>query len=330
MGILGAAGIAATFMRGIQGSEAVRVCAIASRDGDKARAFAQTHGIEHAYGSYEELLRDPHIAAVYNPLPNSLHAQWTIAALQAGKHVLCEKPLALTPEEAERMFAAARSAGRVLVEGYPYRYQPIMQRLQALIVQGEIGRVQMIQAYFGFIMANATNIRLSTAMGGGSLGDAGSYPLSLVRMVAARRPRSVTAAATWTGTGVDNSVVAQFEFDQGLLAQVACSFGTAPSRHALIAGSGGIIETNFLNHPPADQPASLLLRRGTSWETANTYETVTAPAVNGFRAEADAFAGRISDGASDWNGTSPEESLDIAYMIAATQRSMASGRREAV
>ncbi|MFO1468195.1 MAG: Gfo/Idh/MocA family oxidoreductase [Steroidobacteraceae bacterium] len=330
MGILGTARIAATFTRAVATSDQVRIVAIASRDAGKARRFAQEHGIGQVFDSYEAMLRSTDIDAIYNPLPNTLHARWSIAALQSGKHVLCEKPLAMSVTEARDMFEAARGAGRVLVEGYPYRYQPICRRLQELLARGAIGPVRMIQAWFGFTMQDAGNIRLQSSLGGGSLLDAGSYPLSLVRMIAGRAPRQVAASATWTQGGVDQAVMAQFEFDEDLMAQVACSFGTAPSRHALIAGAGGIIETTFVNHPPMERPASLLLREGIGWEAAQRYEVVEAPAVNGFLAEADAFARRVREGAQGWSGTSPEESIDIARMIAAIQRSVASGQRDAV
>jgi len=330
LGILGAAGIAGKFAQGAASSHRVRIVAVASRELAKARRFAAEHGIGKALGSYEALLDLPDVDAIYNPLPNALHAPWTLRALRAGKHVLCEKPLALSVDEARAMFEAAKASGRVLLEGYPYRYQPITLRLQDLLEQGAIGQVEYVQAAFGFTMSDASNIRLDGPLGGGALFDAGSYPISLVRMIAKSCPQKAQALGSWISAGVDRTITAQFEFADGMRAQVACSFGTAPHRHALIAGSDGIIETTFINHPPLDRPATLLLRRGTSWETANQYQTIEAQPMNGFHAEMEAFSELVTKGPDAWRGTTASESIDGARMMDAVRRSAVSGCMEEV
>src|SRR5208282_5636379 len=179
----------------------------------------------------------PAIHAIYIPLPNNLHAKWSIRAVQAGKHVLCEKPLATCTADAEAVFAAARRHNVYLVEGYPYRAQPQTLKLRELLARGEIGQIQIIQASFGFPLGDdAANIRLDPELGGGALMDAGSYPASLVRMITGERPARVHAIARWGKSGVDRTMVGSMEFANGVLAQITCSFATARHRHAIIIG----------------------------------------------------------------------------------------------
>jgi len=320
VGILSTAKIARQFVLGVRASRKIKIVCVASRDRDRARRFAQEFEIDRCVGSYDDLLADPQVDAIYNPLPNSLHAHWSIRALQAGKHVLCEKPLAATADEARKMMQVAHDCGLHLAEGYPYRSQPLTLRLQQLLRAGEIGKLKFIQASFGFMMADEANIRLNPTLAGGSLGDAGCYPVSLVRMLAGMRPIRV---ATWTATGVDQSIVANLEFESGLLAQVSSSFGTAHHRVARIIGDAGIIETNYLNTPPAGQPASLLLKRGTGWDAAT--QIIEAPAINGFLAEAESFSDLIEAGPAHWSGASSEESVDIMRTLDAILSSAKSG-----
>jgi len=237
--------------------------------------------------------------------------------------VLCEKPLSATADEARRMLQVARECSVHLVEAYPYRSQPLTLRLKALLCAGEIGDLQLIQASFGFMMSDQANIRLSPALAGGSLGDAGCYPVSLVRMLSGARPTRVQALATWTTSGVDQSIIANLEFSSGLLAQISCSFGTAHHRHARIVGNLGIIETGYSNTPPAGRPASLLLKRGTGWDAVE--QIIEAPAVNGFLAEAESFCDLIDAGPAHWTGASNEESLDIMLTLDAILSSAKSG-----
>src|SRR6201994_3288177 len=219
VGVLGAANIARHFISGVKPSTTVVVAAVASRSADKAEKFARENGVPRFHSAYEALLADPQIDAIYNPLPNSLHAEWSIRACEAGKHVLCEKPLCVSPSDAEAMFAASRKHKVRLAEGYPYRAQQQTIRMLDFVAAGVIGRVRLIQASFGFKLAAGPNIRISAELGGGSLMDAGTYPVSLVRMVARERPVRVHAVAQFQD-GVDRAVAATIEFKSGLLAQV--------------------------------------------------------------------------------------------------------------
>jgi predicted dehydrogenase len=324
LGILSTAKIARQFVSGVRPSAAVTVAAVASRDPAKAEQFAREMGVPRHYGAYEELLADPLIDAIYNPLPNSLHAKWSMRAATAHKHVLCEKPLAVTAAEARAMFEVAGRNGVYLVEGYPYRAQPQTLKLKELLDAGVLGPVQMLQASFGFIMSAATNIRLNPALGGGALMDGGVYPVSLARMVAKERPSRVTACAQWTNTGVDRTLVGTIEFPGGLLAQIAGSFATHVHRQALLAGPEGVLQTTFVNNPSTANPPILHLRRGGNVDSP--VEVLEVPTTNGFLAEAESFAQLVHGGWSQWSGATPEESVDIMLTLEALLQSARSGK----
>ncbi len=324
IGVLGAANIARAFCAGVAPSTLVKVTAIASRDAGKAERFAREVGVARFPPSYEAMLADPAIDAIYNPLPNSMHAAWSIRAAEAGKHVLCEKPLSASGEEARAMFAAADKHGVKLVEAYPYRSQPQTMKLRELVESGAIGRVQLVRASFGINIADPANIRWDAALAGGALMDAGSYPVSLVRLVAGARPTRVHATARWADSKVDRTLVATLEFKSGLLAQISCSFATGYHRHALIAGENGSIETTYLNHPPMGGPPILQVWRGARSDNA-AFEIVTTAAGNGFLAEAESFQRLVAHGPAQWNGATPAESIDIMFTLEAMLRSARTG-----
>ena len=324
IGILSTANIALKFVKGVSPSKKVAVSAVASRDAAKAEHFAAQMGIPRHLGSYEALLADPEIDAIYNPLPNGLHAEWSIRALEAGKHVLCEKPLAVTATEARAMFDTARRLGLHVVEAYPFRAQPQTLKLRELLNEGAIGKPRLIQASFGFTLKDGPNVRLESTLGGGSLMDVGSYTVSLARMIAKERPKRVNALAEWTDAGIDRTLVATLEFTDGLLVQTSSSFATALHRQALIVGTDGAIQTTFFNHPSPAAPAILQLKRGKGPEAI--WETLSVPAMNGFLAEAESFEQLIRQGAEHWNGATPTESIDIILTIEALLQSARSGR----
>jgi len=323
IGVLGAAKIARMFVSGVAPSSSVVVSAVASRAADKAEQFARESGVPRFHDSYEALLADPEIDAIYNPLPNSLHAEWSIRACEAGKHVLCEKPLCTSGDEARAMFAAARNNRVQLVEGYPYRAQPQTITLLEMIHAGAIGTLQLIQSTFGFSLAAGPNIRTNAELAGGSLMDAGTYPVSLICMATKQRPARVSAVAHWAH-GVDIALAATLEFKTGLLAQVTSSFSTSLHRFALIAGTDGVIQTSFLNHPPLQRPAEFLVKRGVGAE--KEFERVESPAMNGFRAEAESFARLVRGSGPGWEGPSPQESIDIALTLEAILHSARANR----
>jgi len=322
IGILGAANIARLFVRGVRASANVSVEALASRDIARAEAFAAETGVPRVHATYEALLADAAIDAVYNPLPNSLHAEWTIRAADAGKHVLCEKPLAMSATEAKAIFEAARRNNVYVAEGYPYRAQPQTIKLRELVRAKAVGRLQLVHASFGFPLADAANIRMNPALGGGSLMDAGSYPISLVRMIAAERPLRVHAMARMADSSVDRTVVASLEYASGLLATISCSFATARHRYATLIGETGIIETTYYNDTSAAMPPIIHIRRGVGYDAPR--ESIESAATGGFFAEAEAFRDLVREGWPRWPGATPEESIDIMLTIDAIAASIRS------
>jgi predicted dehydrogenase len=316
---MGTANIARAFALGTSKSTRVRILDVASRDLIKANEFAKDFQIVRSFGSYEELLKDPEIDAIYLPLPNSLHAEWAIRSAQARKHVLCEKPLAISLAEAKAMFRAADQSGVILREAYPYLAQPQTIQTRDLIDRGTIGRLQLIRASFGLAFSDRSNIRLNPSLGGGSLLDAGSYPVSLIRILAKDRPKRVQAIARWSDDALDRTLVATIDFEGGLLAQISCSLATGFHRHALIVGDDGAIEIDYTNHAGTDSHPVIKLRRGLGFRTP--YEIIETRGTDGFLAEADSFEQLVSKGQSFWSGATPDESLDIAATLDAIAQS---------
>jgi predicted dehydrogenase len=325
IGIIGAANIARQFTAAVKATDAVKVTAVASRSLDTARAFAADCGIATPYGSYEALLDDKRIEAVYIPLPNHLHAEWAIKAAGRGKHVLCEKPLCMGRAQAHAMFATAKEHGVMLLEAYPYWFQPQTREMLKLLHGGAVGTVRTMSASFGFtIMKPEGNIRMNPDAGGGALYDAGSYPVSLIRMVMGEAPLRVTATPVWSGTGVDISMMATLEYADLRFAQMSCAMNVANHRRAVIMGTAGTIETEYLNHPTADVPSQLRVRRG----IANTvpFEEVPAAIGNGFRFEAEAFADVVRRRDVAAIERAAQASIDIAATLEAIARSARTGQ----
>ena len=313
LGILSTAHIARAFVAGVATAPGVAVVAVASRDPARAAAFAAAHAIPRAVG-YDALLADDDLDAIYNPLPNALHAPWTIAALRAGKHVLCEKPLALGLAEAEAMFAAADAHGRVLLEAFPYHFQPQTLEIERRIRAGELGDIALVTAMFGFTMADPSNVRLDAALGGGALLDAGCYPVSLARQVFGARPAEVHAIARLAG-GVDRTLAATLVYPGGGIAQVSCSFATAVHRRAIIAGSAGVIETDYHNHTAREAAPTFRLRRGADWQAPA--EQIAVPRADGFACEVAAFARFVAGDDPAELAARRQASLDNAWTLAA-------------
>jgi predicted dehydrogenase len=332
LGILGCANIARQFVRDVTPSRAVRIEAVASRDAAKAAAFASEFGIARAHGSYEALLADAALDAVYIPLPNSLHAEWAVRAAQRGRHVLCEKPLAMNLGEARAMFDAARQHGVMLLEAYPWWFQPQTASLLRLLHGGAIGSVRLVQSSFGFSLRDpaGTNIRSIAALGGGALLDAGSYCLSFIRLVMGRAPVRVHASARRGPTGVDIATAATLHFDDGAVAQLSCGMDGALHRHGLVVGSDGVLTTEFLNHTHAGraahpwgyQPSLLRVRRGSG---NGPFETIASPSGSGFRFAAEAFAAVAAAQDVAAIDRAAQASLDIAATLDAIAASARSG-----
>ena len=325
IGILGCASIARQFTAAVAPGKWGRIKAVASRNAETAAAFAAACGIARHHGSYEALLTDPGIDTIYIPLPNTMHAEWAIKAARHGKHVLCEKPLATSRADAVAMFAAAREAGVMLLEAYPYWFQPQTRDMLNLLHDGAIGEVRLMQASFGFALQNPEgNIRMNPHLGGGALLDAGSYPLSLIRLVMGCAPARVTAHARAAATGVDIGMMATLEYADGRYAQMSCAMDVANHRRATIMGTQGTIETEYINHPSVEVPSQLRIRRG----VANTipFEEIRSAPGSGFAYCVEAFARVVAAGDSGAIERAAAASLDIAATLEAIARSARSAR----
>jgi predicted dehydrogenase len=234
IGILGAARIAPMAL--IDPAKAVPevvVAAVAARDRGRARDFASKYGIQRVHDSYESLVGDPELDAIYNPLPNNLHCDWSIRALQAGKHVLCEKPLASNAAEAEKMVIAAAGSGRTLVEAFHYRYHPLARRMKEIVDGGELGTIRHIETHMCIPLIRRGDIRYRFDLAGGATMDVGCYAISLIRFLAGAEPEVVSAEARLSSPNVDRWMAADFRFADGRTARMTCAlFSTALVRVA--------------------------------------------------------------------------------------------------
>jgi predicted dehydrogenase len=224
IGILGAARIAPmALIRPARQVPEAAVAAVAARDPQRAQAFAAKQSIARVLPSYAALIADPDIDAIYNPLPNSLHCEWTVRALQAGKHVLCEKPFASNAGEAERMAAAAHQTGCVLMEAFHWRYHPLAARMRAILDSGELGTIRHIESHFWIPILRRSDIRFQLALSGGATMDTGCYTISIVRFLAGAEPEVVQAEARLSSPGVDRTMRASFRFADGRTGAISCS-----------------------------------------------------------------------------------------------------------
>jgi D-xylose 1-dehydrogenase (NADP+, D-xylono-1,5-lactone-forming) len=244
-GILSTARINDLFIAGARESSAIEIVAVASRERERVEAYAHERGIERAHAGYEELLADPQVDVVYISLPNSMHVDWTIRALEAGKHVLCEKPLSRRAADVERAFAVAEREGRILMEAFMYRHHPQTARLLDLIEQGAVGRVRLVRGAFSFNAPDTTNIRLSAALDGGALMDVGCYCVSGARLIAGE-PERVSAEQVLGGDGVDVVFAGTMRFADDVLAHFDCGLALASRDELEVVGDDGSL---FLDDP---------------------------------------------------------------------------------
>jgi xylose dehydrogenase (NAD/NADP) len=261
-GVLSTANIGRAAMNSaIQASTNGELVAVASRDAASAAEFAKTHGIPTAHGNYEALIDDERVDALYIPLPNSMHLEWTLRALEAGKHVLCEKPLGLTATECRDMQACADDNGVLLMEAFMYRFHPRIDRLLELIATGELGELRSIQAAFTFRLTQPDNIRLDPELGGGALLDVGCYCVNVSRTLAGAEPVEVQARARWTDRGVDDELNGTLFFEDGLVAQISCSLAQERRETVEVAGTDAWVRlpSSFL---PGTEPVDIELYRG--------------------------------------------------------------------
>ena len=222
-GILGAARIAPdALIKAAHNVPEAEVVAVAARDPKRAREFAATHKIPRVLATYDDLVKDPELDVIYNPLPNSLHCEWTIAALRAGKHVLCEKPLSSNAAEAERMSKAADESGKILGEAFHYRYHPLADRVRALISDGTLGRLVRVEGNFS-VPIPETNIRFDWSLAGGATMDLGCYPLHMIRYFSGLTPRVISAKAETGPKNIDIAMEVDLELADGVTARMTCA-----------------------------------------------------------------------------------------------------------
>lgn len=276
-GILSTGNIARQFAAGVNGSRQSALAAVASRDHAKAQSFASEYRIPCAYGSYEALLADPTVDAVYVALPNTMHHEWTLKALRAGKHVLCEKPFATNPAQAEEMFDVAAQTGRLLMEAFMYRCHPLTHAVLKSIQSGEIGQVRLIRTSFCYRTNRIQgNIRFMPELAGGAIMDIGCYCISLARLIAGQEPSAIQATAHIHESGVDDLTAGTLRFPNGVIATFTCGMQVQASNAAYICGSEGYIEIPVPWKPPARQ-AAYAIHRATPPRQDNPNKPATTP-----------------------------------------------------
>jgi predicted dehydrogenase len=275
-------------------AERCEVVAIASRNGDRAAETAAELGIPRAHEGYEALLADPDVDAVYVPLPNSEHAEWTIAAARAGKHVLCEKPLAMTAAKAEEMVRACATEGVLLMEAFMYRLHPSWESVRELLASGRIGRLRAVQSWFSYFNDDPRNIRNVPELGGGALYDIGCYCINLSRMLFGAEPGAIEASVTRDETGTDVLTSAILAFDAGV-ATFTCSTRAEPDQRVHIYGTEGRISIGIPFNIPPDRPTEIVVTAGGDPPVSPDSETLTFATANQYTIQAERFADAVLD-----------------------------------
>jgi D-xylose 1-dehydrogenase (NADP+, D-xylono-1,5-lactone-forming) len=289
-GILGTARINRRLIPAFKTSRRGKLVAVASRDLARATAHARDHDIPRAIEGYQSLLDDPSIDAVYIPLPNTDHVPWTLKAIAAGKHVLCEKPLALDPVDVDRISAAAAAANVIVEEGFMYRHEPLTARVVSLINAGAIGAVRAIVSGFTFLLDTHSNIRLDSRLGGGALWDVGCYPVTYTQLITGHEPTVAFGIAHWTPSGVDDEFMGMLRFDEGLTANVYASFRAGHRTWLELLGTEGALT---VPNPFRPGPLETL-----ELERSGTIERIDVPgSALIFAREVEDFEARILDGA---------------------------------
>jgi xylose dehydrogenase (NAD/NADP) len=293
-GLLSTARINRAIIEGAAESDEVEVVAVASRDPGRAEAYAREHGIPTAHGSYEALLADPTVDAVYISLPNGLHCEWSIRSLEAGKHVLCEKPMSSDPAAVAAVFDVAEAHGLLCMEAFMWRHHPQTRRLEELVAGGAIGELRVIRSDFGFTLDPLSgDVRLASDLDGGALADLGCYCVSATRLIGGE-PESVVARQVLAPSGVDLRIGGTLALGGGVLAELYCGFDL-PRRHALeVVGSDGSI---LVEDPWHCLRVGLRMTRGGELElieveTANSYRLELENLSRAIRGEEDPLLGR--------------------------------------
>jgi predicted dehydrogenase len=277
----------------MQEGKYIQVTAIASRNLEKAKVAATQLGIPKAYGSYEELLADPDIDAIYNPLPNHLHVPWSIKALEAGKHVLCEKPIAMTYVEAQRLADAAKRYPHLKVmEAFMYRFHPQWQQARQMVIDGRIGELRTIQSFFSYYLVDPNNIRNIAEVGGGGMLDIGCYTVSLARFIFDAEPERVCAILEYDPRlNTDRLASAIMDFGRGT-STFTCSTQLEPYQRVNIFGTTGRIEIEIPFNAPPDQPCKIWYQHG------NEIEEILFDICNQYTIQGDLFSQAVLNNTS--------------------------------
>jgi D-xylose 1-dehydrogenase (NADP+, D-xylono-1,5-lactone-forming) len=317
-GIISTARINRLFLGGARQSAQVRMLGVASRAQEAADRYARENEIERAYGSYEALLADPEIEAVYISLPNALHVDWSVRALQAGKHVLCEKPLSRHPSEVERAFAVADQHGRLLMEAFMFRHNPQTARVRQMVADGAVGRLRLIRAAFSFATDDPANVRLLASLEGGGLMDVGCYCISAIRLLAGE-PERVYAEQALGGDGVDVALAATLRLPADVLAHFDCGLALAPRDQLEVVGDAGSL---YLSDPWHCRAPRI------EWQHDGELDVIEPAPVNSYMLEAENFSAAIRGEAEPLLGR--EDALGQARVIEALYRAAAAGETVAL
>jgi predicted dehydrogenase len=296
-GVMGCAAIATEkVIPAMQRSERCDLVAIASREPGRAAATAERLGIPDHHGSYDDLLADPGVEAVYIPLPNHLHAEWTLRAAAAGKHVLCEKPLALTAVEAAEMVEGCRAAGVLLMEAFMYRLHPMWRRVKELVTAGTIGELEAVQVFFSYRNVDPANIRNIPEYGGGALMDIGCYAINVARWMFDGEPTDVSAAVRRDpsfGTDILTSAVLDFG---GRQATFTCSTQIESDQRVHLVGTSGRLLVEIPFNIPPDRPTRIVHAAGGDPPVAPGLDVIEIPTADPYGAQCDAFSAAVRDG----------------------------------
>jgi predicted dehydrogenase len=296
-GLLSTANINEALIGPIRQAARSELRGVASRDQAKAQAYAAAQGIPRAYGSYEEMLADPEIDAVYISLPNSLHCEWAVAAAEAGKHILCEKPIAVTLDEFDRMAAAAEANGVTLFEAFMYLHHPQTRTALSIVESGRLGGLQNVHTWFHFYLApeNSANIRLNAGLSGGSLWDVGVYPNSLaITMTGGQAPASVFADQIIGESGVDVALRGQLHFADHKVGQISSGFRTPFREGAWLVGEAGVLHIPEPWKPGIAGKESIM----TLTDRDGQVEQIITPAIDPYLCEVQAMEACVLDGAA--------------------------------
>jgi predicted dehydrogenase len=321
-GVLSTANIATTkVIPGMRRAGGAELLAIASRDAGHARDTADRLEIPRSYGSYQDLLADPDVDAVYVPLPNHLHASWAIAAAEAGKHVLCEKPLAMTADDAQRMVDACDAAGVLLMEAFMYRLHPSWTAVREIVASGRIGRLRAVDSWFSYYNDDATNIRNRTEAGGGALFDIGCYSVNLSRMLFGAEPDRVHGTVVRdVDLGVDVLTSGILGFGDGV-ATFTCSTRTEPDQRVDVYGERGRISIDIPFNIPPDLPTHVRLVAGGDPPVDAATEVLTFAPADPYAVEIEAFGRAVIRG-----GPTPTPPTDAVANLRVIERLFAGDR----